>query len=90
VSSFIFLFYKRTEKEEEAMPDEWEVEKILRHRLGKNGKWEFLTKWVGYEEGEETWEPMGNFIHRFSGEFVKYCRGKKLKVDLLGELEVEE
>eukprot|EP00667_Euglena_gracilis_P014314 EG_transcript_14814 len=26
------FFFKRTEKEEEAMPDEWEVEKILNHR----------------------------------------------------------
>jgi hypothetical protein len=27
--------------------DEWEVEKILKHRLGKGGKLEFLTKWKG-------------------------------------------
>ena len=49
-------------KIEDFMPDEWEVEKILRHRK-INGKWEFLTKWVGYEPGEETWEPVQNVIH---------------------------
>eukprot|EP00667_Euglena_gracilis_P000113 EG_transcript_113 len=105
------FYYKRTEKEEEALPDEWEVEKILRHRKGKDGKWEFLTKWevekilrhrkgkdgkwefltkwVGYEDGEETWEPAGNFIHRFSGEFVKYCREKKVKMDIMSELKID-
>ena len=36
------------------MPDEWEVEKILAPRK-KGGEWEFLTRWVGFAEGEETW-----------------------------------
>ena len=79
-------FFKRTEKEEEATPDEWEVEKILSHRR-KGDTWEFLTKWTGYEEGEETWEPIGNFIHRFSHELVRYCTNKNLEVNLMGELQ---
>ena len=79
------FFFKRTEKEEEAMPDEWEVEKILAHRR-KGESWEFLTKWVGYEDGEETWEPVGNFIHRFSEELVRYCAKKNLSVDLMQKL----
>ena len=78
-------FYKRTEREEEALPDEWEVKKIVGHR--KNGnEWEFLTEWVGYDEGERTWEPAKNFIHRISEEFVRYCGAKNLKLDWLGEL----
>ena len=36
-------FYKRTEPEEQAMPDEWEVERIIAHRK-KGGEYEFLTK----------------------------------------------
>ena len=80
-------FHRRTEKEEEAAPDEWEVEKILSHRKGKNGKWEFLTKWVCFEQGEETWEPVGNFIHRFSEEFLRYCGRKRFNVTLMEELQ---
>jgi hypothetical protein len=80
-------FFKRTEPEEGVMPDEWEVEKIISHRK-KGGNWEFLTKWVGYAEGEETWEPAKNFIHRIGGELIKYCRAKKVNIDwwkVLGE-----
>ena len=79
-------YYRRTEKIEDSMPDEWEVEKILRHRK-INGKWEFLTKWVGYEPGEETWEPVQNFVHRFSAELVRYCNSRKISVYLMKELQ---
>ena len=79
-------YFRRTEKEDEALPDEWEVEKIVKHRKGKDGNWEFLTKWVGYAEGEETWEPVGNFIHRYSGDFVKYCQNQGLRIDILAAL----
>ena len=68
------------------MPDEWEVEKIISHRK-RNGEWEFLTKWVGYEPGKESWEPVKNFIHRFSGELVRYCNINKIPVDLMKELQ---
>jgi hypothetical protein len=40
-----------------------------------------LTKWVGYADGEETWEPTKNFIHRIGGELIKYCRAKGIKID---------
>ena len=73
-------FFRRTEKEEETMPDEWKVEKILAHRR-RGGEWEFLTKWVGYSEGEETWEPAKNFIHRISGELIRYCIAKKIPIN---------
>ena len=78
-------FYRRTEPEEDAMPDEWEVSKILAHRK-RNGEWEFLTEWVGYSEGEATWEPAKNFIHRISGELIRYCTAKRLSLDWLHEL----
>jgi hypothetical protein len=83
-------YFRRTEKEDEGLPDEWEVEKIVRHRRGRDGKWEFLTKWVGYAEGEETWEPIGHFIHRYSEDFVEYCKDKGLDIDILKALNTTE
>jgi hypothetical protein len=36
--------------------DEYEVEKILDHRIdGKSGKKSYLVKWIGYEETENLW-----------------------------------
>ena len=79
-------YFRRTEKEEEGMPDEWVVEKIITHRKNK-GEWEFLPKWVGYADGEETWEPAKNFIHRISGELIRYCNSKGVKLDWPRELQ---
>ena len=81
-------FHKRTVPDVEAGPEEWIVEKVLKHRT-KGGKLEFLTKWEGAEEGEETWEPVGNFIHRYSSEFVKYCQEKGLELNLTKHLSAE-
>ena len=44
----------------ETEPDEWEVEKILGHRRGPRGLWEFLTKWEGTPQGRRRgsrWAP---------------------------------
>jgi len=39
---------------EEGTPGEWNVEIILRHRLDRNGKIEFLVRWEGYCQDEDT------------------------------------
>ena len=67
-------------------PDEWEVEKILMHRVGKGGRLEFLTKWKGWEDA--TWEPLMHFIHRYSRDWREYVSNKNLKFNLVDYLKI--
>ncbi len=52
-------------EEEDELLEEWNVEAILGH-MWVGGKPQFLTKWESAAPGEETWEPVGNFFHRYS------------------------
>lgn len=40
--------------------EEYVVEKIADKRVGKEGKFEYLLKWKGYDDSENTWEPEEN------------------------------
>ena len=35
----------------------WKVERVLRHRIAKNGSTEYLIKWHGYPDSDNSWEP---------------------------------
>jgi len=40
--------------------DVYEVEKITDRRQDENGRWQYLVKWVGYPDEENSWEPGPN------------------------------
>lgn len=48
---------------------EYEVEKVLEHRDPKKEKREYLIRWSGYNESEDSWEPETNLS---SGTLKKY------------------
>ena len=65
--------------EEEDLDDQqYEVEAILNHRkIGKTT--EYLIKWVGYDDSENTWEPEKNVIENSKEMLQSYWDSVKEK-----------
>lgn len=51
---------RREDKEDRGDNEEFTVEKIIDKRLDKDGKTEYLLKWIGYDDKDNTWEPIAN------------------------------
>ena len=81
--------YLPTSLDKDLESDEWNVEAILRHRKRKDGRYEFLTKWEGYP-GQDTWEPLENFISQYNQKWHEYCGKKHIFPDIVSQLGVVE
>ena len=46
------------------------VEKVIKMRVNKKGKEEFLVKWVGYPLSQATWEPFENLSGEEACEYL--------------------
>ena len=58
--------------------NEYDVEKILEEKKVR-GKTQYLIKWLGYEDKENSWEPAENFSSETAGKIEKYLQRHQKK-----------
>ena len=61
--------------EKELAEDEFEVEKIIKRRK-RNGRYEYLVKWKGYPESDNTWQRRDNSFREL---YLAYDRSLESK-----------
>jgi hypothetical protein len=65
---------------------EWVAEKVIAKRTtnkGEDSHTEYLVKWVGYPDHDNTWEPTANLAN--AQDAVKAFEGKGLRITLRGQ-----
>ncbi|KRT78627.1 hypothetical protein AMK59_7866, partial [Oryctes borbonicus] len=51
---------RSSKKGDSGEPEEYTVEKIIDKRYDAKGNIEYLLKWIGYDDKDNTWEPVDN------------------------------
>jgi hypothetical protein len=73
-------YYRGGGYDNRVRPGEDEVEEIRGHQRRTDGKLMLHTKWKG--RPRLIWEPVGSFVHRYSGVMAEYVQAHQLEIGL--------
>ena len=57
-----FYYYRGSTRDIDWQTGEFEAEKILAHKRGRDGKWLFKVKWKDCDATDNSWEPVNHFF----------------------------
>ena len=76
------LNISKSKNENQIDTNNFEVERVVEKRFDSNGKSNYLIKWKGYDEKDNTWEPRDNLdCNDLIDEFERVRREKSEKVN---------